>query len=243
MSETCILLVDDEPDLIWAIQRSLTFAGYGTLTAKDGIEALSIARRHFRDLVILDINMPGLDGLEVCRQIRQDPALSSTPILFLTHRGATIDRINGLDEGGDDYLAKPFDLLELKAHIRALLRRNQKTTNATQAAPANQSVLAAGPMTLDAQSRQVYLHDQVIQLTSTEFDLLYFLMVHPSKVFSSKQLLQQVWNYPPETGDPSLVRWHMKNLRAKLEADPSHPTYLRSVARQGYMLERRQNPH
>jgi len=243
MNETCILLVDDEPDLIWAIQRSLNFAGYGTLTAKDGIEALSVARRHFPDLVILDINMPGLDGLEVCRQIRQDPALTATPILFLTHRGATTDRINGLEEGGDDYLVKPFDLLELKARVHALLRRSQKTLNAAPAAQTNKEVLVAGKMTLDTQSRQVYLKNEVIQLTSTEFDLLYFLMVHPSKVFSSKQLLQQVWNYPPETGDPSLVRWHMKNLRAKLEADPSHPTYLRSVARQGYMLERRQNSH
>ncbi len=241
MSEISVLLVDDEADLIWAVERSLAFAGYQVLTAQDGPEALSIARRHFPDLAILDINIPGLDGIEVCRQMRLDPMLTNIPIIFLTQRSAAIDKISGLDEGADDYIVKPFDLQELKARMRALLRRAHKTAHESDKRDAK-DILLAGPMALDPNTRQVHLKDRIVQLTSTEFDLLYFLITHPGKVFSCQQLLQQIWRYPPGSGETGLVRWHIKNLRTKLEADPTHPTYLRSVARQGYMLERRQNP-
>jgi len=241
MSEISILVVDDEPDLVWAIERSLTFVGYHVLTATDGIEALSVARRHFPDLMILDINMPGMDGLEVCRQLRQDAALKNMPIIFLTQRNATTDRISGLDEGADDYVAKPFDLQELKARLRAVLRRTHKNAQESPKTEAR-DVLLAGPMSLDPNTRQVHLKDRLVQLTAIEFDLLYFLITHPGRVFNCQQLLQHIWNYPPGSGEAGSVRWHIKNLRAKLEEDPAHPVYLRSVARQGYMLERRQNP-
>ena len=125
MSKTYILVADDEPDLVWAIQRCLKGAGYEVLTAHDGLEALAVARRHPPALVVLDINMPVLDGLEVCQRMRRDTNLASIPILFLTVSSTISDRVLGLDQGADDYMTKPFDLLEFKARIRALLRRGQ----------------------------------------------------------------------------------------------------------------------
>jgi len=144
MNNESILLVDDEPDLIWAVQRSLSFDGYVVLSAKDGYEALSIARRSFPDLIILDINMPQMNGLEVCRKLRQDPILESVPIIFLTHRNETSDRINGLEEGGDDYLGKPFDLHELKARIKAMLRRNKRKSKNNPSQPNEQDIIQIG---------------------------------------------------------------------------------------------------
>jgi len=234
-----ILLVDDEQDLVWAVQHSLSDEGHEVLTAYDGMEALAVARRHRPDLVILDIVMPRLDGLQVCRRLRRDPTLAAVPILFLTVRSAIEDRIKGLDEGGDDYLVKPFDLEELKARVKALLRRSRSVPEGGPGTEGQGSLLVVGPLTLDLHTRHVRVGEETVQLTPTEFDLLYHLMTHPGEVFSSRQLLQQVWGYPPRTADPGLVRWHIKNLRAKIEPDPAHPVYIRTVPRHGYMLERR----
>lgn len=229
-----ILLADDEPDLVWALRRSLSDEGHEVLTAYDGVEALAVAQRHRPDLIILDIAMPRLDGLQVCRKLRRDPGLAAVPILFLTVRSAVGDRIKGLDEGGDDYLVKPFDLEELKARVRALLRRSRP---APEGGPG--PLLVAGSLTLDLHARQVHMGEKTSQLTPAEFDLLHHLMIYPGEVFSSQQLLQQVWGYTPGTADPSLVRGHIKNLRAKIEPDPTHPVYICTVHRHGYMFERR----
>ena len=181
---TRILLADDEQDLIWAMRHSLSDEGYEILTAYDGVEALAVARRHRPDLIVLDINMPRLDGLQVCHQLRRDPLLAAAPILFLTVRSATEDRICGLDAGGDDYLAKPFDLRELKARVRALLRRRQPAAEGGQAAAEDRDfLLVAGPLTLDRHTRQVHVGANVLQLTPAEFDILYHLMTHPSEIF------------------------------------------------------------
>ena len=231
-----ILLVDDEQDLVQVVRRSLRDEGYEVLTAYDGVAALSVARRHRPDLVILDIVMPRLDGLQVCHRLRRDPSLAAVPILFLTARTAIEDRIKGLDEGGDDYLAKPFDLGELKARIRALLRRDRDTSQVDLPPESHGSLLVLGPLTLDLNTRRVRVGGDTRQLTPIEFDLLHHLMVHPGEVFSSQELLQQVWAYAPERTDPSLVRWHIKNLRAKIEPNPAHPVYLRTVPRHGYLL-------
>ena len=251
MSKACILLADDEPDLVWAVQRSLLYEGYEVLVAGDGLEALAVARRHSPALVILDIVMPNLDGLEVCRRMRNDPALATTPIIFLTDRSAITDRMVGLDEGGDDYLVKPFDLKELKARVGAMLRRSAYPPHvaiqhlgeippAGEQAPTISAEPAAVSFILDLHSRQLKIGGKVIELTPTEFDFLYFLMTHPGKVFTAKQLLQLVWSYPPGTADPGLVRWHVKNLRAKIEPEPDHPRFILTVPRQGYTLNRRQ---
>jgi DNA-binding response OmpR family regulator len=235
MSRINILVVDDERDLVWAIRHSLNDEGYEVLVAYDGLEALALARRHRPDLIVLDIAMPQLDGLEVCHRLRQDAGLAAIPIIFLTERAAVEDRVTGLNQGGDDYITKPFDLGELKARIRALLRRSRP-------APPDHGVgdgsrLVAGPLTLDLPTRQVYRGDVVIQLTPAECDVLAFLMRHPGHIFSSQQLLEQVWDYPPESAEPGLVRWHIRNLRSKIEPDPAHPLYFHTIPHQGYILK------
>ena len=234
-----ILLVDDEQDLVWALQHSLSDEGHEVLTAYDGVEALTIARRHRPDLIILDIIMPRLDGLQVCRRLRRNPTLATVPILFLTVRGAIKDRITGLDEGGDDYLTKPFELGELKARVRALLRRAPSAPEGVLGIEDQDFLLVAGSFILDLHACQVRLGEETVQLTPTEFKLLHHLMTHPGEIFSGQQLLQQVWGYPPRTGDPGTVRWHVKNLRAKIEPDPADPIYIRTVPHYGYTFERR----
>ena len=231
-----VLLVDDERDLVWAMRQSLCDEGYEILMAYDGMEALAVARRNRPDLIILDIVMPRLDGLEVCHRLRRDPLLGSAPILFLTSRKAIEDRIAGLDAGGDDYLAKPFDLGELRARVRALLRRGSAATEGSRDAGERDFLLEKGPLILDRHTRQVHVGSAASQLTPAEFDILCHLMTHPREVFSSQQMLRQIWGYSPESADPSLVRWHIKNLRAKIEADPANPVYIRTVPHQGYIL-------
>jgi len=237
MSRPYILVVDDEPDLVWAIQRCLKCAGYEVLTAHDGLEALAVARRHHPALVILDINMPVLNGLEACLRMRSDPILAPIPILFLTVSRTISDRVLGLDQGADDYMTKPFDLLEFLAHIRALLRRDQSLSNPNQGDSGQSSKLITGEITLDLHTHMVHVREKGSELTPTEFDLLYFLMAHPQEVFTSRQLLQMVWNYPDEIANPGLVRWHIKNLRNKIELDPERPNYIVTVVRQGYMFK------
>jgi DNA-binding response OmpR family regulator len=234
-----ILLVDDEQDLVWAVRHSLTDEGHEVLTAYDGVEALNVAQRHRPDLIVLDIVMPRLNGLQVCRSLRRDPTLAAVPILFLTVCSAIEDRIRGLDEGGDDYIVKPFDLGELKARVRALLRRARSALQGGPGPEDPDSLLVVGSLALNLHTCQVRVREKTAQLTPTEFDLLHHLIAHAGEVFSSQQLLQQVWGYPPRTADPALVRWHIKNLRVKIELDPAHPVYIRTVPRHGYMFERR----
>ena len=228
-----VLVVDDEQDLLWALSRSLGTAGYEIFTARTGNEALSLARRHRPDLVILDIMIPQPDGLEVCRRLRGDPVLSDVPILFLTARRSVEDRLRGLEDGGDDYLIKPFDIRELRARVTALLRRTRVSIE-----PRSRE-LAVGEVRLDPAVRQVVARGKSVQLTPLEFDLLYHLMAHPGELFSSQELLQAVWGHTPESRDYGLVRWHMMNLRHKIEADPDRPVYLKTVPRHGYLFSGR----
>lgn len=239
---TCILLADDERDLVWAVEHNLRHDGYQVLAAYDGTEALALARRQRPDLIVLDIVMPGLDGLQVCRKLRQDPILAATPILFLTVRSSIEDRISGLNEGGDDYLVKPFDLGELKARIRALLRRDPSAAMKEGDTEGAGSLLSVGDLTLNLKTCQIRVAGRIKQLTPTEFELCYYLMTHPGEAFSSKQLLQRVWDYAPQTADPSLVRGHIRNLRAKIEPDPQHPVYIHFIPSHGYLLKEHPSP-
>jgi DNA-binding response OmpR family regulator len=234
-------VVDDEQDLVWALRHSLSDEGHEVLTAYDGVEALDVARRHHPDLVILDIIMPRLNGLQVCRRLRRDPTLAAVPILFLTERSTIEARVEGLDEGGDDYLTKPFDLGELKARVRALLRRARSVPEGGSENADRSPLLVVDPLALDLHSCQVHVGQKTAQLTPAEFKLLHHLMAHPGEVFSSQQLLRQVWGYPPESADPGLVRWHIKNLRTKIEPDPTHPIYIRTVPHHGYTFEKRRS--
>lgn len=227
-----ILLADDEPDLLWAVGHSLRHDGYDVVTAGDGIEALMNAGRQRPDVVVLDITMPQLDGWQVCRSLRRDPDLAGVPILFLSGSDDVEARIRGFEEGADDYIVKPFDVRELKARIRALLRRQA----ALLPAPQQGQVLTCGDLVLDLQTCAVRSGTREARLTPAELDLLRYLIERPNQVFSSQHLLEHVWGYPPDTAEQGLVRWHVMNLRTKIEADPAHPLYLRTVPRHGYML-------
>lgn len=238
MPQARILLVDDEPELVWPVQFSLRDEGYQMLTAFDGVEALALARRHRPDLIILDILMPKLDGRQVCREIRRNLTLGAVPILFLTALGDTDNVVMGLDEGADDYLAKPFEMRELKARVRALLRRRHGVPDGSVEINGRR-LLSAGNVALDLNTRQVHIGEKTEQLTPTEFDLLHHLMNHPGEVFSTQELLELVWGYTWEATSASLVRWHIQNLRSKVEPDPTRPIYIHTVRGHGYMFERR----
>ncbi len=226
-----VLVIDDEDLVLSLLQRGLRAAGHEVFTANNGLDGIGMARRHSPDVVVLDINMPGVDGFEVCRRLREDPRLSDIPLLFLTKRGEVEERVRGLEAGADDYLPKPFDITELQARVGALLRRVRTTDREDP-----RTHLQVGELTLDRANRVARVRDRTVELTPVEYDLLDHLLAHAGEVFSSDLLLQQVWGYSPGTGDTSLVRWHIRNLREKIEDDPSQPRYIRTVSRHGYTI-------
>jgi DNA-binding response OmpR family regulator len=226
-----ILAVDDDPDVLGTLARTLTREGFEVGRASSGLEALRMLEVRHPDLIILDIMMPGLDGLEVCRRIRANNQYNDLTILFLSARGHTDDVVGGLDAGGDDYVSKPFELAELTARVRALIRRGQR--NVVMESP----VLEIGGLRLDSDMHQISVDDQLpVQLTATEHRLLRYLMEHANQALSPQHLLEAVWDYPPDTGDPDLVRAHVRNLRAKLETEETSPRFLRTVHGVGYMI-------
>jgi DNA-binding response OmpR family regulator len=230
MSE--ILVVDDDRDVAQSIELALRRRGFRVTLAHSGVEALKTLRRHRPDLVILDVLMPGMGGLEVCRRLRADRNTADIPIIFLTARGQERDRIEGLRAGADDYLSKPFNLEELILRVKAVLRRFKRVP--TEERP---PVLKASGLALDSRTFEVTTQEKEgVLLTPTEFDLLYHLMLHAGQVFSSDRLLQEVWDFPYDTGSTDLVRAHIKNLREKIEPDPRSPIYVRTVPRHGYMV-------
>jgi DNA-binding response OmpR family regulator len=223
-------VVDDDIEVAKSIEASLR-KHYQVYVVYSGIEAIKEARRHRPDLIVLDVVMPGMDGLETCRELRVDPALADVPILFLTALGRPEDRVAGFRAGADDYLTKPFNLEELQLRITAILRR------ASQIIPKPPiPTLKVKDLTLDRNSYQVTTSKKQVKLTPVEFDLLYHLMMHPDEVFTSDRLLQEVWDYPSESGSPDLVRMHIKNLRNKIEADPSKPEFIITIPRRGYTI-------
>lgn len=226
-----ILVVDDDAAVLGAIRRVLEKAGYTVQTATTGHEAFAIIDEARPDLVILDILMPQLDGLEVCRRIRADPYLAKMPVLFLTAKDRPADLAEGLDAGGDDYITKPFEIVEFTARVRALLRRMPGGV-----LDPFSEYLSVGKLRLHATQMEVIVDGAVVQLTAVEHQLMYYLMLHPGQPISATQLLQHVWHYPPGTGDPILVRVHIGNIRSKIEPDADHPRYLVNVRGRGYML-------
>lgn len=232
-----ILLVDDHYQLIHGLRNSLQEEGYEVMVAANGIDGLKAARRYRPNLIILDVNMPLMDGLEMCQRLQEDHQLKKIPVLLLTSRNAVEDRIIGLDSGADDYLAKPFNTRELKARVRALLRRTMNEQEETEALSDDVNRLHVGPLTLDLKACWVKIKDgEPIQLTPAEFDLLQYLMSHPNQTFSGDNLLENVWAYELGTADQSLARWHIRNLRTKIEPEPAKPIYIRTIPRHGYIL-------
>jgi DNA-binding response OmpR family regulator len=224
-----ILVVDDDPEVAKSIKATLQ-KYYEVFVVYSGVEAIKEARRHRPDIIVLDIVMAGMDGLETCRQLRIDPALAHVPILFLTALGRPEDRVAGFRAGADDYLTKPFNLEELHLRIRAILRR------VAPSKPALSTTIKINSLTLDRSTHEVTTDQRQIKLTPVEFDLLYHLMIHPDEIFTSERLLQEVWDYPSESGSPDLVRMHIKNLRNKIEEDPSNPQYILTIPRRGYTI-------
>jgi two-component system, OmpR family, response regulator ResD len=218
-----VLVVDDEPTLREVVVRYLERAGYHALEAGDGDQAETVLRNHTPDLVILDLMLPGTDGLELCRRIRADSAL---PVIMLTARGEEADRIVGLELGADDYVTKPFSPRELVARVRTVLRRTQ--------GPAElRDRIQHGDLMLDSETRDVRKAGRLVPLTAREFDLLWFLASHPRRVFSREHLMSRVWGYEPAY-DTGTVTVHIRRLRAKIEADAARPRHIETVWGVGY---------
>jgi DNA-binding response OmpR family regulator len=229
---TEILVVDDDHDVAQSVELALRRRGFRVTLAYSGVEAIKVLRRYRPDLVILDVLMPGMGGLEVCRHLRMDDITADLPIIFLTARGQERDRIEGFKAGADDYVSKPFNVEELVLRVNAVLRRSARAP--VETAP---SVLRVGGLVLDTRTFEVTTPEKSkVLLTPTEYDLLYHLMLHAGQVYSSERLLQEVWDFPHDTGSTDLVRAHIKNLRDKIEPDPRSPTFVKTVPRHGYVV-------
>jgi DNA-binding response OmpR family regulator len=224
MSGETILVVDDEPKIVKTLRAYLESAGFRVVTAGDGQMALTIFRHEKPALVLLDLGLPGIDGLDVARTLRRE---GDVPIIMLTARVDEADRLIGLELGADDYVTKPFSPREVVARVRAVLRR---TGAPREAAPAP---IVAGEITIDLERRSVTVGEQAADLTPTEFDLLVVLARHPGRVFSRLELLDRVQGYAFE-GYERTVDAHVKNLRQKIEPDPKQPRYVLTVYRVGY---------
>ncbi len=226
-----ILIADDEPEIVKLVRAYLEAAGYRVVTAKDGREALVVTRHEKPDLIILDLTMPEMDGIEFTRRLRQE---KNTPIIMLTARVEETDRIIGLELGADDYVTKPFSPREIVARVRAVLRRVQPEPEASE-------VLRADDLILDRSEHTVTIAGQGVDLTPTEFDLLAILMANPSRAFSRMELLERLQGeaYAPYE---RTVDAHIKNLRAKIESDPACPRYILTVFGVGYKFAKDKAP-
>jgi len=227
-----VLVVDDEPTIAEVVSRYLVRAGYETRVAGDGPQAIQLAGERRPDLVVLDLMLPGLDGLEVMRRLRELGETSPrerVAIILLTAKGEESDRVIGLRLGADDYVVKPFSPAELVARVDAVLRR-------VDPAPDKAPPLEHGDLVIDPSARRAFVHDEEVALTQREFDLLLFLARHPGQAFSRTQLMDAVWQYAFYT-DTSTVTVHVRRLRAKIEEDPAQPRHVQTVWGVGYRFQ------
>ena len=213
-----ILVVDDEKSIVKGIKFSLEQDDMKVEVAYDGETALELAKANHYDMILLDIMLPGFSGLEVCQMIRE---FSDVPIIMLTAKGDDMDKILGLEYGADDYITKPFNILEVKARIKAIFRRNNRNVPEQE----NQKVIETKGLKIDVDSRRVYIDDKEVNLTAKEFELVYLLVSNPNKVYSREQLLKTIWG-PSYPGDARTVDVHVRRLREKIEANPSEPKYV-----------------
>jgi DNA-binding response OmpR family regulator len=221
-----VLVVDDEPTIRDVLVQYLRREGYATLEAGDGDAARELLEREWPNLVILDLMLPGTDGLALCRWIRDR---SQLPVIMLTARGEEADRIIGLELGADDYVTKPFSPRELVARVRSVLRRG------TEANDRPDERVRIGDLEIDAAAREVRKRGSVLKLTAREFELLWFFARHPRRVFSRDQLMSRVWGYEPAF-DSGTITVHVRRLREKIEDEPAHPRYIETVWGVGYRL-------
>ncbi|HWQ46855.1 MAG TPA: response regulator transcription factor [Longilinea sp.] len=217
-----ILIIEDNESIVKVLKRSLAYEGYKVDAALDGETGLALAREHYPDLVVLDLMLPGMDGLEVCQRLR---SAGSVPILMLTAKDTTQDRVQGLDAGADDYVVKPFDLDELMARVRALLRRTQ---------PERATVLSFADLNLDTSTRQAHRRERVIDLTAKEYDLLELFLRHPRQVMTREVIFDRVWGYD-FGGESNVLDVYVRYLRQKLE-EGGEQRLLFTVRSVGYVL-------
>ena len=224
-----ILVVEDDEALRFTIAHNLKREGYAVSTAARGDDALKAAREQRPDLIVLDLMLPGVDGLQVCRILRRD---STVPILMLTARGGESDRVIGLDMGADDYVAKPFGMRELMARVRALLRRGTPLADIA----GDGETLTTGDIAIDTSRHEVRRGGEVIKMKPKEFELLLFFAQRPAKVFTREQILAKVWG-EDFFGGPRTVDVHIRWLRQKIEAQPNEPVRIKTVRGSGYLFE------
>lgn len=224
-----ILLVEDDHDIVNLLSIHLNDLGHNLTREFDGWEGLKKALHNTYDLIILDLMLPGMDGMEICRQVRAEKI--TTPILMLTARSEEIDKVLGLESGADDYLTKPFSIREFIARVKAIFRREQMTQ--TQTIPSLSQQLKFGELMVDGESRKVTISDNRVELTPKEFDLLFLLASHPGRSYSRDKLLSQVWGYD-FNGYEHTVNSHINRLRSKIESDLSQPQYILTTWGVGY---------
>ncbi|MFH1027734.1 MAG: response regulator transcription factor [Pseudomonadota bacterium] len=256
MEPAHVLVIEDDDIVARTIERSLRGDEFRVTLTHSGVEGLKTARRRPPDLVILDIIMPGMDGYTVCREMRSDPLLVDIPILFLTAKIKDEDKIAGFNAGADDYLCKPFNVDELVLRIQAILRRARRRMQLEKAnqpvdaahsfggnkagfeSPEARHRIAVGDFVLDTRSYELTTPNRgKIRLTPVQYELLVHLMRHPGEIFTPVRLLDEVWDYPSDSGSPDLVRVHIKNLRERVEDDPRAPRFIRTVPGYGYTVE------
>ncbi len=269
MKQANILVVEDDEIVSRTIDRCLRGDEFHVTVTNSGVEGLQSARRRPPELIILDVIMPGMDGYAVCREVRADPLLKDTPVLFLTAKSKDEDKITGFTVGADDYLSKPFNLDELVLRVRAILRRstNQAKSKAEESAkpfslgdffpkakemlkgksseektvPQSHCINIRGYV-MDTQTYELTTpKNSKLRLTPVQFDLLYHLITHPGEIFSPTRLLDEVWDYPTDAGSPDLVRVHIKNLRERIEDDPHSPKFIETVPGYGYTIRATEN--
>lgn len=224
-----ILVVDDEPSIVTLLKFNLEQAGYNVLTAEDGPSGLEAALNEKPDLMVLDLMLPGMDGMDVCKTLRQEKV--NLPILMLTAKDDEFDKILGLELGADDYLTKPFSPREVVARVKAILRRSQ-----SEDAEQSEQILKIGDLEIHLDRYDVYFKDRQLVLTPKEFELLLYLANHRGKVLSRDQLLNGVWDFQYD-GDTRIVDVHISHLREKIEEDTKKPVYIRTIRGFGYKLE------
>jgi two-component system alkaline phosphatase synthesis response regulator PhoP len=226
-----ILVIEDDPDLVQLLTLELAKNYYRVRTAMDGRKGLAEVRRQPPGLIILDLMLPGLDGWEVCRQLKSDPRTKAIPVMILTVLGQEEDRLKGLELGADDYLAKPFSVKEVVARIRALLRRACMSIEEKSS-----ESLKIGPLLIDTERHEVWMQGRLLQLTATELSLLKYLAQHPCRVFTRDQLITALWGEDRFVEEHNLDV-HIHALRQQLETDPAHPKFLLTVRGVGYKLQ------
>lgn len=224
-----ILVVEDEPSIVTLIKFNLEQAGFSVLTAEDGNTGLQLAVDESPDLIVLDIMLPGMDGIEICKTLRQEK--NTTPIVMLTARDDELDKVLGLELGADDYLTKPFSPRELVARIKAVLRRTNQEDE-----PEKENIISIGDLTIDTETYEVAIRGNSLELTPKEYELLLFLANHQGKVLSRDQLLNGVWDFEYD-GDTRIVDVHVSHLREKIEDDTKQPKYIKTIRGFGYKMD------